>query len=130
MRQSILPLAALAALALLLPLLVLVGCKGKEKPKADESKSFSEQQYHPGLEGAQSIPGKALAKAEASVCADQLRQVRQSIRMDVDQGGQPPATLDKGATASICRCPISGKPYGYDAPTGKVWCTTLGHEKF
>jgi len=115
-------------LALLL-LVALPGCKGKEKPK-EESKSFSEQQYHPGLEGAQSIPGKALAKAEGTVCQEQLQQLRQSIRMDMDQSGQPPASLDTGATAAISKCPISGKPYGYDPQTGKVWCTTLKHEKF
>jgi hypothetical protein len=50
--------------------------------------------------------------------------------MDMDGGGGPPATLNKGATAAICKCPVSGQPYSYDPQTGKVWCTTPGHEKF
>lgn len=120
------PLPVLLILALV-AVCALVGCKGKETTEKPEG--FAQQQYHPGLENAQSIPGKALAKAEATSCQSQLQQCRQSIRMDMDQGA-PPASLDKGATASISKCPITGQPYSYDPQTGKVWCTCAGHEKF
>jgi hypothetical protein len=105
------------------------GCKGKAEPKA-ESVPFSQQTSHPGLENASSIPGKALAKAETVDCKNNLQQLRSSIQMDVDQGQQPPASIGQGPMASVSKCPITGKTYGYDPQTGKVWCTTSGHEKF
>lgn len=122
------PLPVLAILALI-AVCTLVGCKGKDA-STEKPQGFAQQEYHPGLENAQSIPGKALAKAESVSCQSQLQQCRQSIRMDMDQGAPAPATLDKGATASICKCPITGQAYSYDPQTGKVWCTTAGHEKF
>jgi len=30
----------------------------------------------------------------------------------------------------VMKCPVSGKPYVYDPKTGKVHCTTPGHEGF
>lgn len=119
----------LLALVVLVAVMALAGC-GKGKETAEKPKGFSEQEYHPGLENAQSIPGKALAKAETTVCQNNLQQCRQSIRMDMDQGAAAPQSLDKGATASVSKCPITGKPYSYDRQTGKVWCTTAGHEKY
>lgn len=117
-------------IAALLALLACAGCGKSKDSVTQKPQGFSEQQYHPGLENAQTIPGKALAKAEGVSCQSQLQQCRQSVKMDMDQGAPPPATLDKGATASICKCPITGKPYGYDPQTGRVWCTTEGHEKY
>lgn len=119
----------LCLLLLCLVPLAFGGCKGKTEAK--DEKGFSEQQYHPSLENAQSIPGKALAKAESIECQNNLQQLRQSIRMDMDSNdGKPPAGIDSGAMASVSKCPITGKLYNYDPQTGKVWCTTSGHEKY
>lgn len=79
---------------------------------------------------AQTIPGKALQKAESVECQSNLNQVRQSVRMDMDSGGTPPADIATGATASVSKCPVSGQPYQYDPQSGRVWCTTPGHEKY
>ncbi|MEI6501079.1 MAG: hypothetical protein WCP21_08630 [Armatimonadota bacterium] len=118
----------LLLMLVVLALLAVGGCKGKEEAKSE--KGFSQQEFHPGLENAQSIPGKALAKAESVSCQNNLQQLRSSIRMDTDSNGQPPASIGTGAMAAVSKCPITGTPYSYDAQTGKVWCTTSGHEKF
>jgi hypothetical protein len=118
----------LLCLLMTLALVAVSGCKGKEESK--QGKGFSQQEYHPNLENAQSIPGKALAKAETISCQSNLQQLRSSIRMDSDSSGQPPAAIGQGAMAAVSKCPVSGKTYGYDPQTGKVWCTTAGHENF
>lgn len=128
MSKSLFHLMLLAAAALLMVTLS-TGCKGKSEQKT-ESVPFSQQTSHPGLENASSIPGKALAKAETVDCKNNLQQLRASIQMDVDQGQQPPASLGAGPMASVSKCPITGNTYNYDPQTGKVWCTTSGHEKF
>jgi hypothetical protein len=128
MRKSLFPLVLVLAVALLIVTLT-AGCKGKAGPK-NESVPFSQQTSHPGLENASSIPGKALAKAETVECQNNLQQLRASIRMDADQGQQPPASIGQGPMGSVSKCPITGKTYEYDPQTGKVWCTTSGHEKF
>ncbi|MHB8996815.1 MAG: hypothetical protein ACYC63_16320 [Armatimonadota bacterium] len=128
MRKSLRDLAILGAVALLIVTLT-GGCKGKAETKP-ESVPFSQQTSHPGLENASSVPGRALAKAETVECQNNLQQLRASIRMDVDQGQQPPSSIGQGPMASVSKCPITGKIYEYDSQTGKVWCTTSGHEKF
>ena len=120
----------LLSVAVGLLVFTLGGCKAKPDAAKEESVPFSQQTSHPGLENATSIPGKALAKAEGTACQSNLQQLRSSIRMDTDQSGQPPASIDKGPMAAVSTCPISGKLYNYDPQTGKVWCTTSGHEKF
>ncbi len=129
MSKSSLRCVSLLALSVLIVAL-LGGCKAKAETPKEESVPFSQQTSHPGLENATSIPGKALAKAEGTACQSNLQQLRSSIRMDMDQSGQPPAGIDKGAIASVSKCPITGKTYSYDPQTGKVWCTTSGHDKF
>ena len=125
MRSS---LRELSFVLLAVALVAVSGCKGKEEAKRE--KGFSQQEFHPGLENAQSIPGKALAKAESVSCQNNLQQLRSSIRMDTDSNGQPPAGIGTGAMAAVSKCPITGNSYSYDPQTGKVWCTTAGHEKF
>lgn len=83
-----------------------------------------------GKSNEKSVPVRAMQKAESVECQSNLNQIRQSVMMDTQTGEAPPARIDTGATASISKCPISGQPYGYDPQTGKVWCTTPGHEKY
>ncbi len=78
----------------------------------------------------ESIPGKAIQKAESVECQSNLSQVRQMIQMEIMDSEQFPARIDQGSTASISKCPVSGKAYSYNPQTGQVWCTTPGHEKY
>ena len=80
--------------------------------------------------GPETIPGTAMQKAESVACQSNLNQLRQMIQIDLSDSGQPPARLDQGQTAAISKCPVSGQPYSYNPPTGQVWCTTSGHEKY
>lgn len=80
--------------------------------------------------GPETIPGKAIQKAESVECQSNVNQIRQMIQMDAVDTEQYPARIDQGATASISKCPVSGKPYSYNPQTGQVWCTTPGHEKY
>jgi hypothetical protein len=117
----------------LLVLAVIALFAGCGKKAADSSTSATTASDSGGIHvgpGAESIPGKAIEKAESTACQAQIKQVRDSIRMDIDSTGKPPASLDQGATASISKCPVSGQPYVYDPTTGSVHCSTPGHEKF
>jgi prepilin-type N-terminal cleavage/methylation domain-containing protein len=80
--------------------------------------------------GLETIPGKAIQQAESVECKSNLNQIRQMIQMDAADAEQYPARIDQGVTASISKCPVSGQPYPYDPKTGRVWCTTQGHEKY
>lgn len=77
-----------------------------------------------------SIPAKALEKAHSVECQSNLQQIRQMIQMEAATGEGLPARIDQGVTASISRCPVSGQPYNYDPQTGRVWCSTPGHERY
>ncbi len=79
---------------------------------------------------AKSIPAKAIEKAHSVECQSNLQQIRQMIQMEAATGEGFPARIDQGATASISRCPVSGQPYSYDPQTGRVWCSTPGHERY
>jgi len=83
-----------------------------------------------GKASEKSVPVRAMQKAESVECQSNLSQIRQNVMMETQTGEAPPARIDTGVTASISKCPVSGKPYGYDPQTGKVWCTTPGHEKY
>lgn len=77
-----------------------------------------------------SVPARSIEKAESVECQSNLSQIRQSVMMDTQTGDPPPARIDTGATASISKCPVSGKPYTYNPQTGQVSCSTPGHEKY
>ena len=77
-----------------------------------------------------SIPKRAIEKAESVECRSNLNQIRQMIQMESADTGAWPARIDQGATATISRCPVGGQAYGYDPRTGRVWCTTPGHERY
>lgn len=98
------------------------GLRGKPKP--------GELQGERSATGAESIPLRAMQKAESLACKSNLQQVRQSLQMDKDSGAEYPASLDQGATASVSKCPDSNQAYSYNPQTGQVWCTTPGHEKY
>ncbi|MGC9316862.1 MAG: type II secretion system protein [Armatimonadota bacterium] len=75
-----------------------------------------------------SIPARSIEKAKTAQCASNLNQCRQLIQMYVIENGEYPRKFNPGEQGSIGTCPVSGKPYVYDPETGKIHCTTPGHE--
>jgi hypothetical protein len=81
------------------------------------------------------IPGAAMDQAKGVECQNNLSQLRQMIQMDRgsgddEAGGAPPSLQAVHGIPSEMRvCPASGRPYSYDPRTGRVWCTTPGHER-
>lgn len=81
------------------------------------------------------MPGLAKAKAEDTVCKNYLGQLRMSLQISRDTGGDEawPQTLEETRLGNqFYTCPMGkGKePYGYDPTTGRVWCVHPGHEKY
>jgi type II secretory pathway pseudopilin PulG len=81
------------------------------------------------------IPGAAMDQAKGVECQNNLSQLRQAIQMDRDSGGDesggapPSLQAIHGIPSEMRVCPASGRPYAYDPRTGRVWCTTPGHER-
>ncbi len=75
-----------------------------------------------------------IGQAESVDCRNNLNQIRNAIEMEKSSGeeGRVPASLaDLGPSMSaVTKCPISGKEYTYDASTGRVSCSTPGHEGY
>jgi type II secretory pathway pseudopilin PulG len=77
-----------------------------------------------------SIPAQALGKAKGVDCQNTLQQLRAAVQMAaMDNEDRPPPSLPADM-AGYSKCPENGQPYSYDPQTGRVWCTTPGHEEF
>ncbi len=75
-------------------------------------------------------PAQAVEKAKGVDCQSMLQQVRASIQMAaMENEDRPPASIPTDM-AAYAKCPETGQPYSYDPQTGRVWCTTPGHEGF
>jgi hypothetical protein len=107
-------LVALAIIAILAVLLIggigKRGGKGSGQPKT--------------------TPGAAMSKARGVQCKSNLELLRSLILDKEVEEGHYPAALRDGGPGSVTRCPQTDKPYSYDPQTGKVWCTTPGHENW
>ncbi|MHB9108262.1 MAG: hypothetical protein ACYDCO_14495 [Armatimonadota bacterium] len=79
-----------------------------------------------------SVPGRAVYKAQGERCQSNIGQLRLAIQMATDdRGGIFPGSLtDVPESIKMRACPVGGQDYAYDPNTGKVWCTTPGHENF
>lgn len=78
-------------------------------------------------------PATPKERAQGVDCMNNLRQDRMAIDMYQQTGEQqqyPASLADSGVSGQVTQCPISQKPYSYDPSTGRVWCTTPGHEKY
>ena len=88
------------------------------------------QKAEPRFEGdAQTMPGRAIQKAESVECRSNLNQLRLAIQMEEIEAGSFPAALRREWGVSL-GCPVSGYDYEYDPSTGKVRCPTPGHEDY
>ena len=75
-----------------------------------------------------------IQQAHSVECQNNLQQIRNAITLYSNENEQQyPPSLDaiSGSMSKITfKCPISGNPYNYDPTTGKVSCSTPGHEKY
>jgi len=81
----------------------------------------------------QTIVGKSIDTGKASVCRQQLGQIRQGIQAyKASEGTESnPRTLkDIGLSVGqeFYQCPVSNQPYTYDPAAGTVKCPT--HNQF
>jgi hypothetical protein len=69
-----------------------------------------------------------------SVCASNLRMVRQSLELrrgaDLEGAGVGSLVELRELPSESCRCPVGGEEYLYDPRTGRVQCPHPGHENF
>jgi prepilin-type N-terminal cleavage/methylation domain-containing protein len=73
-----------------------------------------------------STPKQALDRGKAVECAANLRNLRAEIEMFQIEHGRYPEKFNP--SGSVGTCPVSGKSYEYDPKTGRIYCTTPGHE--
>jgi len=78
------------------------------------------------------VPGRAVYKAQGEQCMENLRELRMMIQMATDDnnGTFPRSLTDVPDSIKVRTCPIGGQDYVYDPDTGKVHCTTPGHESY
>jgi len=101
-----------------------IGMEGRIKEAAKEG----DVKVKPG----QSTVGAVMDTGKATACQSNLRQIRMYLQMEQQENGQYPAALEanKVGSGQILVCPQTLKAYAYDPNTGKVSCTTPGHESF
>jgi prepilin-type N-terminal cleavage/methylation domain-containing protein len=80
-----------------------------------------------GTLNATSTPGQALERAKLVECASNLQTLRGEIELFQIDNDRFPQKFNP--SPPLGACPVSGKPYQYDPQTGRIWCTTPGHEK-
>lgn len=81
------------------------------------------------------VPGLVKAKAEDTVCKSNLAQVRMSLGITHDTGGDEtwPQSLEETKLGKqFYSCPMTKgqEPYSYDPQTGTVKCVHPGHGKY
>lgn len=74
-----------------------------------------------------STPKQAIDRGKLVECAANLRNLRAEIEMFQIENGRYPEKFNPSGAGSTC--PVSGKPYVYDPQTGRIYCTTPGHEQ-
>ena len=77
-------------------------------------------------------PATPTERAQGVDCANNLHQIRTAIDLYRQEKEKPPASLQdlRGLSESMFKCSVSGTPLSYDPSTGRVWCTTPGHESY
>jgi len=79
---------------------------------------------------ATTTPGQAIEAAKGAQCAENLRQLRMLMQAEQSIEGDNPRQFNPEQGGALTHCPVSGKAYQYDPATGRIWCTTPGHENF
>jgi len=78
----------------------------------------------PGVYEPQSIPGRAIRKAEAVQCQENLRELRMMIEAakTENEGKYPPNLESIQGSIKFRECPISHQMYTYNPETGELKC--------
>ena len=79
-----------------------------------------------GTLNAKTTPGQAMERSKLVECAANLKNLRGEIEMFQIENDRYPEKFNPAPPLGVC--PVSGKPYHYDPKTGRIWCTTPGHE--
>lgn len=71
-----------------------------------------------------SVPAGTIDRAREIECRSRLRILENALQIYMTENGHPPEYLDQlpEIDPSACFCPVTGKPYIYDAGTGRVSC--------
>jgi len=116
-QWAIIEIVVVVAIILIAAYFILPSYIGGGKPKNDADRVHT-----------------PVGQAESVDCRNNLNQLRNAIEMEKSSGeeGRVPASLtDLGPSMSaVTKCSISGKEYSYDPSTGRVSCTTPGHEGY
>jgi prepilin-type N-terminal cleavage/methylation domain-containing protein len=74
-----------------------------------------------------------MTKAKGTECLSNLNQWRQAYKMATMTGEEEkPRTLQefgRGFPTSMYKCPVGKQPIQFDPQTGRIWCSTPGHER-
>lgn len=71
-------------------------------------------------------------RAHSMECLNNLQQIRSAVTLYTTQNDEyppSPEALTGSISGTSFKCPVSGNPYNYDPASGKVSCSTPGHEK-
>lgn len=74
-----------------------------------------------------STPKQAIDRGKMVECAANLKNLRGEIEIFHIEHGRYPESFNP--SGSVGTCPVSGKAYVYDPQSGKIRCTTPGHEQ-
>ncbi len=71
-----------------------------------------------------SVPTGSISRAHDIECRSRLRVLDTALQIYTTENGRPPEHLDQlpEVDQSAGYCPVTGKPYTYDAETGRVTC--------
>jgi hypothetical protein len=80
----------------------------------------------------ETIVGKSLLAGKDTVCRTNIKQVRQSIQIQMDPVDDiyPASLKDLGLGGDFEVCAVGGEAYEYTASTGQVKCPHPGHENY
>lgn len=78
----------------------------------------------------QTLLGGAVDRADATVCRNNLNQLRAAIQVYQANAQAWPPDLESLQAGVRLQCPVGREPYQYDPLTGAVHCMHPGHENF
>jgi hypothetical protein len=122
----------LAAAIIVVLVVVMFGPNSKIGPEGRLKQASEESGLDVQTQPGQSMVGAVRDTGKEPVCRNNLQQIRAYLTIEQTQNDQYPATLEdrKIGSGSILNCPVSNQPYSYDPGSGRVQCTTPGHEGF
>lgn len=78
----------------------------------------------------QTLLGGAVDRADATLCLNNVKQLRMAISIYQGNMGTFPGSLAELQSGVTLACPVGEEPYEYDPNTGVVRCVHPGHERY